>query len=124
MNDLIKAFLAWLTAPAESSAAEPPTILPVSTSGWLSSEQFRKATGLSASKAQDWYPHVRAACLEFGIVGPVRVAAFLAQIGHESGSFAYTREIWGQQRRSSVMRVGPTWVTSRRVMALAFVAEG
>ena len=31
----------------------------------------------------------------YGIVGRLRVAAFIAQIGHESGQFRYVREIWG-----------------------------
>jgi putative chitinase len=31
----------------------------------------------------------------YQIVGPKRVAAFLAQIGHESGQLRYVREIWG-----------------------------
>lgn len=62
---------------------------------WLSLAVFQAATGLSSEMARVWYEHVRAACLEFGIVGPMRIAAFLAQVGHESGGFVYTREIWG-----------------------------
>ncbi|AMT88907.1 MULTISPECIES: glycoside hydrolase family 19 protein [Pseudomonas] len=31
----------------------------------------------------------------YQIVGPKRAAAFLAQIGHESGQLRYVREIWG-----------------------------
>lgn len=62
---------------------------------WISPETFRKATGLSAVRAQDWYEHVKAACLAYEITTPARIAAFLAQVGHESGSFVYTREIWG-----------------------------
>lgn len=30
-----------------------------------------------------------------GIDTPARAAAFIAQIGHESGQFYYTRELWG-----------------------------
>lgn len=62
---------------------------------WVGLDKFRDATGLSHDEAMRWYPHVRAACLEFGVTGSVRVAAFLAQVGHESGGFVYTREIWG-----------------------------
>ncbi len=98
MRKFIEAFLAWFLEPAErppDEPAPPPPPAPAASDPWLTPEQFRKATGLSAVKAQDWYPHVRKACLEFGIVGPVRIAAFLAQIGHESGDFVHTREIWG-----------------------------
>lgn len=62
---------------------------------WIGLDKFAAATGLTAERAQQWYPDVRAACLEFGIDTPQRVAAFLAQVGHESGGFRYTREIWG-----------------------------
>lgn len=62
---------------------------------WISLAVFQAATGLSEKMSRDWYGHVRAACWEFGIVGPVRIAAFLAQVGHESGGFVWTRELWG-----------------------------
>lgn len=62
---------------------------------WIGVEKFAAAAGLTLDRAQQWYPDVRAACLEFGIDTPQRVAAFLAQVGHESGGFRYTREIWG-----------------------------
>jgi len=31
----------------------------------------------------------------YGIVGTARAAAFIAQVGHESGQLRYVREIWG-----------------------------
>ena len=93
MFDLLKRLLAWLAGPQPSAPDEPKLSPPPAP--WLTLEQFRKATGLSATKAQDWYPHVAKACVEFGITTPTRIAAFLAQVGHESGGFVYTREIWG-----------------------------
>ncbi len=81
--------------PSSPSAPPPASFDNVA---WIGLETFRKAAGLSAAKAQDWYPHVRAACLEFNITAPVRLAAFLAQVGHESAGFQYTREIWGPTR--------------------------
>lgn len=33
--------------------------------------------------------------LRYQIIGPKRMAAFIAQIGHESGQLQYVREIWG-----------------------------
>ncbi|HWL27960.1 MAG TPA: glycoside hydrolase family 19 protein [Burkholderiaceae bacterium] len=62
---------------------------------WITLEQFRLATGLPEHRASEWYGHVRGACLEYGIVSMTRIAAFLAQIGHESVSFTHTVEIWG-----------------------------
>ena len=43
-------------------------------------------------------PLLNTAMVRYQIVGPLRMAAFIAQIGHESGQFNYLKEIWG-----------PTW---------------
>jgi len=40
-------------------------------------------------------PVLNAAMNRYGIIGTVRVAAFIAQVGHESGQLRYVREIWG-----------------------------
>ena len=38
---------------------------------------------------------LNAAMVHYQIIGPKRVAAFIAQIGHESGQLKYVKEIWG-----------------------------
>ena len=40
-------------------------------------------------------PVLNAAMVHYQIIGPKRVAAFIAQIGHESGQLKYVKEIWG-----------------------------
>ena len=40
-------------------------------------------------------PVLNAAMVHYQIIGPKRVAAFIAQIGHESGQLRYVKEIWG-----------------------------
>jgi len=40
-------------------------------------------------------PALNTAISRYGIVGTVRVAAFIAQVGHESGQLRWVREIWG-----------------------------
>jgi putative chitinase len=40
-------------------------------------------------------PALNVAMVRYQIVGTQRVAAFVAQIGHESGQLVYVREIWG-----------------------------
>lgn len=42
-----------------------------------------------------WVEPIRRACQTFNINTKERLAAFLAQIGHESGSLRYTTEVWG-----------------------------
>ena len=38
---------------------------------------------------------LNASMVHYQIIGPKRVAAFIAQIGHESGQLKYVKEIWG-----------------------------
>lgn len=61
----------------------------------MTTAQLCAATGSTPERAQRWLPHIVNACGRFGINTPARLAAFLAQIGHESGRLRYSREIWG-----------------------------
>ncbi len=49
--------------------------------------------GLSADKAKQYLPHINKAMAEAGINTKQRQAAFLAQLGHESGGLRYMEEI-------------------------------
>lgn len=51
--------------------------------------------GAASARAALFAPFIQAACDHYGIAEPLDVAAFLAQIGHESGGLQWTREIWG-----------------------------
>ena len=54
------------------------------------------AMGCSATRALAFAPHLQAACDAYAITDSAeRLAAFLAQIGHESGALRYTAELWG-----------------------------
>ena len=93
--NLIERIFAFLAGLLSAKREAPPTPAHPALVAWIGLERFQQATGLSGSRAQEWYPHVRAACLAFDITAPVRLAAFLAQVGHESDGFVHTREIWG-----------------------------
>lgn len=54
---------------------------------------LQAVTGCTAERAQLFAPHLAAACAEYRIDTPTRLAAFLAQIGHESGALRYVREL-------------------------------
>ena len=49
----------------------------------------------AGSVAGVYVPVLNTAMNRFQIVGANRVAAFIAQIGHESGQLKYVKEIWG-----------------------------
>lgn len=61
----------------------------------MDADTLRKATGCTAAAAAAVAGPLGAACAFYGIDTPARLAAFLAQISHESGAFRRVREIWG-----------------------------
>ena len=54
----------------------------------LSLEQFKTCTGANQHNAEKYYPFVKGACKAFNITSKLRLAAFLSQIGHESGNLS------------------------------------
>ena len=71
----------------------------------MTPQQLARATGARIDRATEHLPHLEAAMQEFEINTPARQAAFLAQIGHESGGLHWLVEIWGPtaaQRRYEV----------------------
>jgi putative chitinase len=50
---------------------------------------------LSQEKCAQCLPHLQQAMEEFKINSPLREAAFLAQLAHESGELKFMEEIWG-----------------------------
>lgn len=51
--------------------------------------------GVAPKTAADWAPHLAAACAEFQINTPRRVAALLSQVLHESARLRLLSEGWG-----------------------------
>ncbi len=49
----------------------------------------------SPARRKEYLPPLNAAMAEFGIDSHLRAAAFLAQIGHESGELVWMQELWG-----------------------------
>jgi putative chitinase len=60
----------------------------------LTLQQLATATGSGVVRAQNWLPHVQRTLDAYDINTRLRVAAFLAQIGHESAGLRFTTEIW------------------------------
>lgn len=51
--------------------------------------------GAAPARAALFAPFIQAACNRYSIAEQLDVAAFLAQIGHESGRLQFTCELWG-----------------------------
>lgn len=61
----------------------------------MTPQKLARATGARIDRATEYLPYIEAAMAEFGIDTPARQAAFLAQIGHESGGLHWATELWG-----------------------------
>jgi putative chitinase len=59
----------------------------------ITEQQLRAVYPGAGRRVALFLPHLNAALTEFAINTPVRVAAFLAQVGHESGQLVYVREL-------------------------------
>ena len=61
----------------------------------MTPQQLAISTGARIDRATEWLPAIEAAMQEYEINTPARQAAFLAQIGHESGGLHWLVELWG-----------------------------
>lgn len=60
----------------------------------LDAKTLAEALGIPMDRATKWVPYLNDAMAQFHIDTPERQAAFLAQVGHESGRLVYVRELW------------------------------
>lgn len=72
----------------------------------MDKQTFQQAADLSAALTDRWWPHVDAALFEFGILLPHRVAAWIAQVGHESKGFSTLAESFDYSVQSLVANFG------------------
>ena len=61
----------------------------------LSPQIIAASTGCTLLRASQWLTSLQPACDKYAINTPLRLAAFLATVGVESGALAWTAEIWG-----------------------------
>ena len=61
----------------------------------ITQQQLLQILPNAGRQAGVFVPVLNAAMSKYGIVTSARIAAFIAQVGHESGQLRYVREIWG-----------------------------
>ncbi|KKI25229.1 chitinase [Pseudomonas syringae pv. persicae] len=61
----------------------------------ITAQQLLQILPSAGQKAGVFAPVLNTAMSKYQIVTPLRIAAFIAQVGHESGQLRYVREIWG-----------------------------
>jgi len=61
----------------------------------ITQQQLLQILPNAGRQAGVFVPVLNTAMSRYGIVGTARVAAFIAQAGHESGQLRWVREIWG-----------------------------
>jgi putative chitinase len=61
----------------------------------ITKQQIADGLGIPLARADWWDDHLNEAMRVWGITERLDVAAFLANVAHESGGLVHTREIWG-----------------------------
>jgi putative chitinase len=61
----------------------------------ITQQQLLQILPNAGRQAGVFVPVLNTAMGKYGIVTRLRIAAFIAQVGHESGQLRYVREIWG-----------------------------
>lgn len=61
----------------------------------LDADILAAAIGCQRSRAAVFVGPLDTACARYAIDRPTRMAMFLAQVGHETASLQYVREVWG-----------------------------
>ena len=61
----------------------------------ITEQQLLQILPNAGRQAGVFVPVLNTAMAKYGIVTRLRVAAFIAQVGHESGQFRWMRELWG-----------------------------
>ena len=61
----------------------------------INQQQLLQILPNAGHQAGVFVPVLNTAMSKHGIVTPARIAAFIAQVGHESGQLRFVREIWG-----------------------------
>lgn len=95
----------WFTKMIKRPTIDPPKVDVVTSptqpppQKLISSTLLQRVFGIKATVANEWVDQINEACTFAEINTPQRIAAFLAQIGHESGNLKYTREIWGPTKQ-------------------------
>lgn len=81
----------------------------------LTPQGLARALRIPLPRAELWAPHINAALAAIQATTVRRAAAFLAQVGHESGRLRYVREIWGPTTAQRRYERDPAnhWPTSR-----------
>lgn len=96
-------FLKNLLKPAVDSLVETPIVPVVKTPDPISPkaptlitlDQLRRGMGITRERADYWDDFLNEAMNLYGINTPKRIAAFLAQVGHESSRLRHVVELWG-----------------------------
>jgi predicted chitinase len=88
-------FASGLTVSAVGATAAAPAVSGGASVALTESMLKQIMPGIRPDHSASYLPFLKQAMAEFEIISPRRVAAFLAQLAHESGQLKFMEEIWG-----------------------------
>jgi putative chitinase len=88
----------------------------------ITADLLVRAMRCTRGSALTWAKPLNEACLQYGITSPARIAAFLAQIGHESAGLTRTVENLNY-RAEGLLRTWPSRFDAQKAADLAMKPE-
>lgn len=90
--------------------AEPPRVGGAgATETWIDAGLLQAVSDADVETLARFVEPLNATCNQFDIITPRRIAAFLAQVGHESGGFRYVRELASGSAYEGRLDLGNTY---------------
>lgn len=95
VNRVIDRIKGFFGVPASAPGSVPAPKPPAAPAPLVTVVELAQIYACPVERAAPWVGPIDATLRRYAITTPARIAAFLAQVGHESGRLRHVRELWG-----------------------------